>query len=191
MNYFCADETARKTAYYTTLNRHTVEGIYTLLRERILTLTLAHNKKKISGEIEIDESYFGARRVRGKRGRGARGKVSVFGILKRGGAVHVTIVQNCSKKAMLPIIRVKVLDGSTVYSDGWASYDGLIHNYSHYRVYHSHDEFARGKNHINGIESFWSFAKRRLSKFNGLHKHTFALHLKECEFRFNCRHQYM
>jgi len=56
LNYFCADETARKTAYYTTLNRHTVEGIYTLLRERILTLTLAlaHNKKKISGEIEID-----------------------------------------------------------------------------------------------------------------------------------------
>ena len=191
LKYFCADDTALKTSRYTGLNRHTVERIYTLLRERILQITLAHNKEKISGEVEIDESYFGARRVRGKRGRGARGKVPVFGILKRGGDVHVTIVKNCSKQALLPILKGKVLEGSTVYSDGWTSYDGLIHNYSHYRVYHSHDEFARGKNHINGIESFWSWAKRRLNKFNGVHRHKFALYLKECEFRFNHRNKNM
>ena len=47
--------------------------------------------------------------------------------------------------------------------------------------------YANGKNHINGIESFWSFAKRRLSKFHGISKTTFNLHLKECEFRFNNR----
>ncbi|PIE84854.1 hypothetical protein CSA08_05040 [Candidatus Gracilibacteria bacterium] len=55
----------------------------------------------------------------------------------------------------------------------------------HFRVHHGKNEFARGKKHINGIESFWSFTKRRLAKFNGIHSHKFTLHLKECEFRFN------
>ncbi len=90
----------------------------------------------------------------------------------------------------MPIIQGKVLEGSTIYSDGWRAYDGLILNgYDHYRVFHSKDEFARGKCHINGIESFWSFAKRRLSKFNGMNDYTFNLHLKECEFRWNFRNQ--
>ncbi len=75
-----------------------------------------------------------------------------------------------------------------IHTDGWKAYDGLILNgYDHYRVYHSKDEFARGKSHVNGIESFWSFAKRRLAKFNGIATHKFNLYLKECEFRFNCR----
>jgi transposase-like protein len=55
------------------------------------------------------------------------------------------------------------------------------------RVFYSKNEFARGKNHVNGIESFWSFCKRRLSKFNGLTDEKFILHLKESEFRFNNR----
>jgi len=53
--------------------------------------------------------------------------------------------------------------------------------------FYSKNEFARGKNHVNGIESFWSFCKRRLSKFNGLTDEKFILHLKESEFRFNNR----
>jgi len=57
----------------------------------------------------------------------------------------------------------------------------------HYRVHHGANEFAKGKNHINGIESFWSFAKNRLIKFNGIPKSTFYYHLKECEFQFNNR----
>ena len=69
----------------------------------------------------------------------------------------------------MPIIEGKVLEGSTIYSDGWKAYDGLILNgYEHYRVYHSHNEFARGESHINGIESFWSFAKRRLAQYKSL-----------------------
>ena len=51
--------------------------------------------------------------------------------------------------------------------------------------YHTKDEFVRGKSHINGIESFWSFSKRRLGKFNGLKDEKFLLHLKECVFRWN------
>jgi transposase len=100
--------------------------------------------------------------------------------------VLVEIVKNCSKAQLMPIIQGHILEGSTIHTDGWKAYDGLILNgYDHHRVYHSHDEFVRGKSHVNGIESFWSFAKRRLAKFNGLTTQKFILHLKECEFRFN------
>jgi transposase len=184
---FCLDSTAAETAKRTGVPRPTINVIYMLLRKRIYRLTLENNKAKINDEVEIDESYFGARRVRGKRGRGANGKVPVFGILKRGDEVHLTIVKNCSKAQLLPILKGKVLEGNRVYSDGWKPYDGLVYNYDHYRVYHSKNEFARGKNHINGIESFWSWAKRRLNKMNGIHKEYFYLHLKESEFRFNHR----
>jgi hypothetical protein len=78
-----------------------------------------------------------------------------------------------------------------IHSDGWRGYDGLVDvGYSkHFRVLHSNNEFANEYSHINGIESFWSSAKRRLQKFNGIPAHTFYLHLKECEYRFNNRHK--
>ena len=112
----------------------------------------------------------------------------MFGLLKRQSKVYVEIVKNCSKESLMHIIEGKVLEGSQVHTDGWKAYDGLILNgYDHYRVYHSKDEFARCKCHVNGIESFWAYAKRRLSKFNGLSDDKFYLHIKECEFRFNNR----
>lgn len=186
LRYFCHDETATKAALYSGLNRNTVNRLYVLMRRRIVELSIREGQEL--GEFEIDESYFGARRVRGKRGRGAAGKTPVFGVLKRGGKVYVNIVKNCSRDQLLPILRGKALEGSTIYSDGWRAYDGLILNgYDHYRVHHHENEFARGKNHINGIESFWSYAKRRLRKFNGVTAETFNLHLKESEFRWNHR----
>jgi Transposase and inactivated derivatives len=144
-----------------------------------------------AGEIEIDESYFGARRVRGIRGRGARGKHIVFGLIKRGGKVHTPVVKNCSAKELLPIIREKISEESVVYTDGFKTYDGLVDlGYKrHHRIKHGQNEFAQGSNHINGIENFWAIAKTRLMKFRGIHKKTFYLHLKECEFRFNYRNK--
>lgn len=186
LRYFCHDETAAKAAAYSGVNRNTVNRIYALLRRRIAEMSIHEAQEQ--GEFEIDESYFGARRIRGKRGRGAAGKTPVFGVLKRGGKVYVNIVKNCSRAQLLPIIQGKALEGSTIYSDGWKAYDGLILNgYEHYRIHHHENEFARGKNHINGIESFWSYAKRRLRKFNGVTTDTFNLHLKETEFRWNHR----
>ena len=78
---------------------------------------------------------------------------------------------------------------SIIYSDKWRGYNGLVDvGYDkHFRVNHGNNEFAIGNNHINGIESFWSYAKIRLVKFRGLSKTKFNLHLKECEFRFNYR----
>lgn len=182
---FALDLTASATAEITGISRNTINKIYNKIRKNIF---IDSNYTMIDGEIEIDESYFGARRVRGRRGRGAAGKTPVFGILKRDGNVYVEIVKNCSRDELMPIIKGNILEGSSVYTDGWKAYDGLILNgYDHYRIFHSQNEFARGKNHVNGIESFWSFAKRRLNKFNGLAGDKFYLHLKETEFRFNHR----
>jgi transposase len=187
LKMFVLDVDATKTAQITNLNRNTINKIFNGIRQRIL-LDFNVSGAKFSGEIELDESYFGAKRVRGKRGRGAAGKTPVFGMKKREGGVYVEIVKNCSKDELMPIIQGKILENSTIHTDGWRAYDGLILNgYDHYRVFHSHNEFARGKCHVNGIEAFWSYCKRRLSKFNGMDSEKFILHLKECEFRYSNR----
>lgn len=111
-------------------------------------------------------------------------------MLKRGDCVYTQVVPNCRAVTLQAVIRGRIALDSTILSDCLSSYDGLVDlGYArHLRIRHSDDHWADGPNHINGIESFWSFAKRRLVKFNGLSKQTFQLHLKECEFRFNHRH---
>jgi len=70
----------------------------------------------------------------------------VFGVLKRGDQVFLTVVRSCSKEELMPIIKGQILESSAIYTDGWKAYDGLILNgYDHYRVFHSQNEFARGK----------------------------------------------
>ena len=103
--------------------------------------------------------------------------------------MYTQVVTNCSASVLIPIIKSKVGMNSEVYTDGFKTYDGLVNfGYKkHHRINHSNNEFAKGKNHINGIENFWSIAKTRLSKYRGISKKTFYLHLKECEFRFNHR----
>lgn len=185
LRFFCKDYTAFAVNDATGISRVTVNKLYSLFRKRILLLI---DNKLLDQEVEIDESYFGARRVRGKRGRGAKGKTPVVGLLKRKGRVYTQIIPNCSRRELMPIIRGKILTNATIYTDGWRSYDGLVLNgYKHYRIHHHENEFARGKNHVNGIESFWSYTKRRLNKFNGIRKTKFLLHLKESEYRWNIR----
>lgn len=188
VRYFALDFSATDVAQLTGLTRKSVNPIFLKIRER-----MAQDCERCSplsaGEVEVDESYFGARRVRGKRGRGASGKTIVFGLLKRDGKVYTEIVPDCKKVTLQAIIRGRVSADAVIHSDGWRGYDGLVDvGYSkHYRVNHGANEFANGKSHINGIESFWSYAKRRLQKFNGVSARTFNLHLKECEWRFNSR----
>ena len=187
---FSADLTAKQISDLANVNLNTINRILTLLRQRIAFIC---EQESIfdKGEIEIDESYFGARRVRGKAGRGAAGKTIVFGLKKRNGKVYTQVVTNCSAKQLLPIIKERVAKETTVFTDGFKTYDGLVSlGYKkHYRISHGNNEFADGKNHINGIENFWGIAKVRLSKFRGLSKSNFYLHLKECEFRFNYREE--
>ena len=189
LRLFSLNLEATQIAELTGLNRNTVNRFLKAIRIRLAEF--CEQQSPFSGEIEVDESFFGARRIKGKRGRGAYGKTIVFGVFKRNGKVYTEIVQDCSKATLQAIIRGKVEPESIIYSDGWRGYNGLVDvGYGkHLRVDHGRNEFARGKTHINGIEGFWGFAKSRLTRFRGMSPATCFLHLKECEFRFNFRDQ--
>ena len=114
---FCVDLNATQIARVAGLNRNTVNRLLQGIRERIALACEAESP--VSGEVEVDESYFGARRVRGLRGRGARGKTIVFGLVKRQGRVYTEIVPDCSKATLQGIIRGRVDPESVIHSDGW------------------------------------------------------------------------
>jgi len=181
---FCEDLTATQTTRIIDINRNTVNRYYRLFRKKI-TAYQESISKAFKGEVELDESYFGGR-SKGRRGRGTA-KTPVFGLFKRNGRVYTEIVPNCKKPTLQAIIKGKIDKSTIIYSDKWRGYDGLVDvGYNkHFRVNHGNNEFSRGEGiHINGIENFWSFTKRRLSKFNGVKKN-FELHLKECEWRYS------
>jgi transposase len=154
---------------------------------RLAILSHAEDAKSLlGGEIELDEAYFGGRR-KGNRGRGAAGKVPVFGILERDGQVHVSVVPDVSAATLLKLTVKKVRRGSVVYTDRFGSYDSLMFcGYRHLKVDHQ-KVFSSGRVYINGLEGFWSWAKERLMKHHGVSKHRFPLYLKELEFRYNHR----
>jgi len=182
IEYFVSGATARTAAALVDVNRNTAAYYFHRLRQLIYQAT--EDESLFSGEIEVDESYFGGRR-KGKRGRGAAGKVPVFGILKRQGRVYTKIVPDVKSATLIPILEQKVIPDSIVYTDSWHSYNVLdVSDFYHVRINHS-KLFAKGRNHINGIENFWNQAKRHLRKFNGIPKEHFVLFLKECEWRFN------
>jgi transposase len=105
IKYFFHDKTSHKMAIYTGISRNTVNKIFDKIRKRICSLSA--NSSKYSVKFELDKSYFGAKRVRGKRSRGAAGKTPIFGLLKRDGRVYVEIVKNCTRAQLLPIIQGK------------------------------------------------------------------------------------
>ena len=184
---FSIDLDASQITKISELNRNTINRYLTGIRKRIAEF--CESQSPFSGEVEVDESFFGARRVKGKRGRGAFGKTIVFGIFKRNGNVFTEVVPDCRRDTLQAVIRGRVDLESVIHSDGWRGYNGLVDlGYKkHFRVNHGQDQFVHDKSHINGIESFWGYAKTRLSRFRGMNKKTFYLHLKECEFRFNNR----
>ena len=141
------------------------------------------------GEVELDEAYFGAKRLRGinmpqKRGRGTW-KQPVFGVFEREGRVYTELIPDAKSATLRKVIRGRVSLESALFTDGWRGYSGLLDmGYEkHFRIDKSKSFSNQNGVHINGIESFWSFTKRRLAKFNGV-KSTFILHLKECEWRW-------
>lgn len=187
MRCFALNLNATETTQLTGLSLCSTNAIFLKIRQRLPKDCEA--QPPVSRTVEVDKSYFRPRRVKGKRGRGAKGKTIVFRAFKRQGRVYTEIVPNASKKVLQGIIRWRMQLEPVIHSDGWRGYDGLIDvGYSkHYGVHHGKDDFARGSQHINGMESFLSYGKRRLMQFNGAPSHTFYLHLKESEWRFNHR----
>lgn len=182
LELFVAGSTARTAAALAGVNKTTASYYFHRLRQ--LIYASSEQLEMFTGEIEVDESYFGGKR-KGKRGRGAGGKVPVFGLLKRNGKVYTVVVPDAKSTTILPIIREQVMPDSIVYTDSFTSYNALdVSEFKHLRINHS-ELFADGINHINGIENFWNQAKRHLRKFNGIPKEHFHFFIKECEWRFN------
>jgi len=183
LEFFVAEVTARAAADLMGIQVNTAALFYHKIRI-VIAEKLEADASAFAGEIELDESYFGGVR-KGKRGRGAQGKVPVFGILKRGGKVYTQVIGNTKTDTLMPIIRQKIKPDSIVYTDSYRSYNALdVSEFKHYRINHSL-LFADGRNHINGIENFWNQAKRVLRKYNGIPAKQFYWFLKETEFRFN------
>ncbi len=186
LQLFVAGTPARIAAALVGVNRHTATLFYTKLREIIAARLQAETAELFDGEIEVDESYFGGVR-KGRRGRGAAHKVAVFGLLKRGGKVHAVVIHSVRGQTLMPIMRSRIVPQSIVYTDAYPAYRALdVSEFRHLRVNHQ-KRFVRGRSHINGIENFWSQAKRHLRRYNGIPQAQFPLYLKECEWRFNYR----
>ena len=185
--YFYLELSARKTAKELGINYKTVQSKFMSFR-KLITDYCNKETKKLDGELELDETYLGGRR-KGKRGRGANNKAIAFGILERRGKVHTVIVPNASADTLMNEIKNKTNKGSVFYTEGWKSYASLEQYGKHNIIKHHEDEFANGRNHINGIEGFWSYAKERFHKYHGINKTNYPFYLKEMEFRFNHRNE--
>ncbi|AQU86255.1 hypothetical protein B0W47_00915 [Komagataeibacter nataicola] len=159
LEHFVAGMPARSAAEPVGVNCNTATLYYRKLRQ-IIAEQIAH-EAPVSGEIEVDESYFGRHR-KGKRGRGAAGKVAIFDLLKRHGRVHAVMIPNAGHQTLMSIIQKKVQTDSIVYSDSWHAYDKLdVPEFHHKRIDQSR-HLALGRNHINDIENCWSQAKRHV-----------------------------
>ena len=181
--FFVAGVTARTAADLLGINRKSAAYFYHRLRQ-IIAVEM-EKASPITGSVEVDESYFGGYR-KGKHGRGAAGKVPVFGLLKRGGRVCTVMIPNVQQTTLMSIIREKIVPDSVVYTDAYAAYNALdVSEFHHFRINHRKEFVGDGHNHINGIENFWNQAKRHLRRYNGIPKANFFLFLKECEWRFN------
>ena len=154
------------------------------------------------GIVEVDETYLGGQMKNRKlkerltikkiygntRGFGTT-KQPVFGILCRKGKVYAEIVRDIEAKDLQPLIEKQVRKGSTVCSDTWRGYTGLAaKGYVHRFVNHGKNEYSDKKgNHINGLEGFWGYLKRKLSAKGGIRRKRLSIYLGEYVWRYNHR----
>jgi transposase len=185
--YFYLEISARRAANELNLDYGVIHRKFTHFRKCISNYC-DNEARKLNGELELDESYFGGKR-KGNRGRGANNKTIVFGILERKGKVHTVIVQDVSAKTLMNEIQNKTKKGSVFYTDGWKSYASLEQYGKHNIIDHDKELVDNNHNHINGIEGFWSFAKERFHKYHGISKTNYPFYIKEMEFRFNNRNE--
>jgi transposase-like protein len=164
--------------------------------QRLRLATQAKSFSKLSGEVEVDESFIGgkarnmhadvkARKIQGRRG--PEGKAIVAAVLERGGKIRAKVVDKRKKKDLQALVREHVEPKSALYSDALKSYDGLREDFEHQVVDHA-VEYVRGNVHTNGLENFWSLLKRGI---NGTYVSVEPYHLfryvDEQVYRFNHR----
>ena len=134
LEYFALEVTARSAADLLGIQPNSAALFYRKLREMIAYYLEQEAHEIFDGAVELDESYFGGAR-KGKRGRGAAGKVAVFGILKRGGKVYTKVVLNTKTETLMPLIARKIAPDSVVYTDCYRSYNALdVSDFYHERI---------------------------------------------------------
>ena len=173
---------------YLGVSLKTAQRLYTLFRQSIYDSCMLQLKQVVlAGEIEMDESMYGGHH-KGKRGWGAAGKHIVFGLYQRNGQVMTFPVPDRRTNTLIPLVFEHTKAGSLYYSDDWHAYTRLSVKGDHVVIKKDQEKpRAKGRDHINGIEGFWSFSKNWLYQYRGIPKNHFHLYLKETEFRFNNR----
>lgn len=186
VRYFVLGVPAYRLRFESPVSLKTTEHCFRIIREAIYQDSLKE-LSSMRGKLEMDETTFGGRR-RGKRGWGAAGKIIVFGIYQRNGNVITFPIPSRETETIYPLINQHTKPGSLYYTDDWYAYASLSIRGKHVVV--SKDKgLPKGRDYINGIEGFWSYAKHWLYHYRGVPKDYFHLYLKEVEFRFNHRNE--
>ena len=164
-------------------SRPAAERFYRLMRACMAYAE--HLRAPFEGALECDESTFGGAR-KGKRGWGAAGKVLVFGIVKRNGLVKAQPIAARDRVSVMEVIQAQSREGSLYYTDEWQAYATLRMRGEHVTIRKAKGRPV-GRDHINGIEGFWSYAKNWLYPYRGVPRNHFHLYLGEICYRFNHR----
>lgn len=155
---------------------------------RLIRGQLDEGKEPLSGEVEVDDSYFGGK-GKGSTGRGTVGKTPVVGMVERKGRVKAVPLPNVKSKTILPIIRDSIKKGTIIYSDELKVYDGIRYmGYKHKRILHSSGTYVVGDIYTNTIEGFWSLVKRGISGvYHSVSTKYLQHYINEYAFRYNRR----
>jgi transposase-like protein len=170
------------------------------MAHRIRLATQTGTYGKMSGEVEVDETFIGGKarfmhkhkRAEKIKGRGPMGKTAVMGLLARHGedghsTVTAKVVPNIKRKSLSPEVRLHVEEGSEVFTDTLSSYAGLGAEYVHGVINHA-EKYVEGKIHTNGMENFWSLLKRSIhGTYVSVEPFHLFRYLDEQSFRFNSR----
>lgn len=181
---FVFNTPARVCAEKIGIHRNTVNFWYQRIRRGMFTLS---DPPIFSGEVEVDESYFGKKKTGLGRPGTIQGQVPVFGLRERkSGLVVACVVSGTKGRDLIPLIERQVSKGSTIYSDGHGAYYHLSkYGYEHHVIYHDHAFVTQGNVHTNSIESFWAYTKHLLQARKGIPYKDYPIHIKEAQIRFN------
>ena len=191
LRWFILGQSSNRIAELTHINRKRIIRSLMYVRKAMKS----DIPKQFSGIVEVDETYMGGKwinkrksvRARGtKRGRGTP-KQPVFGIYARKGIVYAEIVDDVNAKTLQPLITKQVKQGSTIHSDTWRGYTGIATKGYVHRLIDHQKEFANKGVHINGLEGFWGYLKRKLAAKGGIRRDRLGLYLAEYVWRYNHR----
>lgn len=195
IQWFVFEQSVKKIQEQTTVSKYQILKVLLILRK----LMLRDVPRAFKGIVEVDETYLGGQMknrrlaVKRKLAKMRRGfgtvKQPVFGILCRSGQVWAELIESIEAVDLQPIIQRRVKRGSTICSDTWRGYTGIAaKGYVHRLVKHSEGEYSDGNgNHINGLEGFWGYLKRKLAAKGGIRKSRLYLYLAEYVWRYNHR----